>query len=177
MKCLWIVPAIVVIPWLCDLWPLKWFGLYILDLDGYLFFPIGSLLALYGIDIERKISFKSTLAFFVLPWLACNTAKAVIATFEDSTGPTKILFLDIKVLLYKISLPFGRRLKTSTAAGDAIAYLSRLETVKVGHIILSDVEAAIVPKMQTNYILLGMSFLKHIELIQRDGLLTLRQRG
>ena len=107
MKCLWIVPAIVVIPWLCDLWPLKWFGLYILDLDGYLFFPIGSLLALYGIDIERKISFKSTLAFFVLPWLACNTAKAVIATFEDSTGPTKILFLDIKVLLYKISLPFG----------------------------------------------------------------------
>ena len=77
----------------------------------------------------------------------------------------------------KISLPFGRRLKTSTAAGDTIAYLSRLETVKVGHIILSDVEAAIVPKMQTNYILLGMSFLKHIELIQRDGLLTLRQRG
>ena len=77
----------------------------------------------------------------------------------------------------KISLPFGRRLKTSTAAGDTIAYLSRLETVKVGHIILTDVEAAIVPKMQTNYILLGMSFLKHIELIQRDGFLTLRQRG
>ena len=107
MKCLWLVPAIVVIPWLYDLWPLKWFGLYILDLDGYLFFPIGSLLALYGINIERKICLKSTLSWFVLPWLACNIGKATIATFEGTSGPTKILFLDVKVLLYKISLPFG----------------------------------------------------------------------
>ena len=44
--------------------------------------------------------------FFVVPWLACNLGKAVVATFEDSTG-RKILYLDVKVLLYKISLPFG----------------------------------------------------------------------
>ena len=77
----------------------------------------------------------------------------------------------------KLSLPLGKRLRTSTAAGDTTAYLSRLERVKIGQIIRSDVEAAIVPKMQTDYILLGMSFLKHIELIQREGILTLRQRG
>ena len=96
-------------------------------------------------------------------------------TFLVDTGATGVAIPGS--IAKQLSLPFGRRLKTSTAAGDTIAYLSRLETVKVGHIILSDVEAAIVPKMQTNYILLGMSFLKHIELIQRDGLLTLRQRG
>ena len=33
----------------------------------------------------------------------------------------------------------------------------------------------IYPKMESDYILLGMSFLKHIELIQKDGFLTLRQ--
>ena len=96
-------------------------------------------------------------------------------TFLVDTGATGVAIP--RSIAKKISLPFGRRLKTSTAAGDTIAYLSRLETVKVGLIILTDVEAAIVPKMETNYILLGMSFLKHIELIQRDGLLTLRQRG
>ena len=104
--------------------------------------------------------------------------KGIIFDLDDTlTVHEKIYNIEYINIAKKISLPFGRRLKTSTAAGDTIAYLSRLETVKVGHIILSDVEAAIVPKMQTNYILLGMSFLKHIELIQRDGLLTLRQRG
>ena len=96
-------------------------------------------------------------------------------TFLVDTGATGVAIPGS--IAKKLSLPLGKRLKTSTAAGDTIAYLSRLEMVKVGNIELTDVEAAIVPKMETEYILLGMSFLKHIELIQRDGFLTLRQRG
>ena len=96
-------------------------------------------------------------------------------TFLVDTGATGVAIPEI--IAKKLSLPLGKRLKTSTAAGETTAYLSRLEVVKVGQIILNDVEAAIVPKMQTDYILLGMSFLKHIEFIQREGILTLRQRG
>ena len=103
----WIFPCIVFIPWLYDLWPLSYFNLYILDLDGYLFFPAGALLALYNVDIGRKIQFKWTLIFFVIPWLSFNIGKVIIATFEDSTGPVKILDLDAKVILYKFSLPLG----------------------------------------------------------------------
>ena len=99
----------------------------------------------------------------------------VAVTFLVDTGATGVAIPES--IAKKLSLPLGKRLRTSTAAGDTTAYLSRLERVKIGQIIRSDVEAAIVPKMQTDYILLGMSFLKHIELIQREGILTLRQRG
>ena len=95
-------------------------------------------------------------------------------TFLVDTGATGVAIpASVAEIL---SLPVGRRLSTSTAAGATTAYLSRLDTVRVGNIILSNVEAAIVPKMQTDYILLGMSFLKHIDLIQKDGFLTLRQK-
>jgi len=94
-------------------------------------------------------------------------------TFLVDTGATGVAIPGS--VAEKLSLPLGRRLKTSTAAGDTTAFLSRLETVEVGEITLRNVEAAIVPKMESDYILLGMSFLKHIELIQKDGFLTLRQ--
>ena len=94
-------------------------------------------------------------------------------TFLVDTGATGVAIPGR--IAEKLSLPTGRRLKTSTAAGETTAYLSKLETVEVGLIRLSNVEAAIIPKMQADYVLLGMSFLKHIEFIQRDGFLTLRQ--
>ena len=104
---LWILPFLVFPFWLYDLWPLSFLNLYILDLDGYFFFPIGALLALYNVNIERKISLKWALICYVIPWLSFNIGKVVIATFEDESGPTKLFSLDVKIVLYKLSLPFG----------------------------------------------------------------------
>ena len=61
-------------------------NLYILDLDGYFFFPIGALVALYNVDIGRKIKLTWTMMFFVIPWLSFNVGKVVIATYEDKFG-------------------------------------------------------------------------------------------
>ncbi len=63
----------------------------------------------------------------------------------------------------------------STANGDTQAWLARLESVSLGEIKIMDVAAIILPKQLDNKALLGMTFLKELELIHRDGILTLRQ--
>ena len=55
------------------------------------------------------------------------------------------------------------------------SYAATLDTVSVGGIELYDVQAGITPGLQTQEILLGMSFLKHIEFTQRGDTLILRQ--
>lgn len=78
-------------------------------------------------------------------------------------------------LAERLSLPRGRRVMTSTANGNAYAYQTRLASVAVGDIELAGVEAAISPGLNMGEVLLGMSFLKHIEFSQRGNTLTLRQ--
>jgi aspartyl protease family protein len=69
----------------------------------------------------------------------------------------------------------GRSLSTQTANGRSISYAANLKSVSVGAIELQNVSAAIAPGLQTEEILLGMSFLKHIEFSQKGNTLTLRQ--
>jgi aspartyl protease family protein len=75
----------------------------------------------------------------------------------------------------QLSLPRGRSVMMNTANGPARSWQTRLAEVKVGDIRLRNVEATITPGLRTREILLGMSFLKHIEFTQRGNTLTLRQ--
>ena len=61
-----------------------------------------------------------------------------------------------------------------TANGDARAYLTRLDEVRLGPIVMRDVRAVIQPTMQGE-VLLGMTFLRELEMVQRDRTLILRQ--
>lgn len=63
----------------------------------------------------------------------------------------------------------------NTANGLIKTYATRLDTVGIGDIQLGDVAAHINPHMSGNEILLGMSFLKKFELIQKGETLTIRQ--
>lgn len=78
-------------------------------------------------------------------------------------------------LAERLALPRGRSLMTQTANGVARSYRTRLGEVGIGPIRLRDVEAAITPGLRMQEVLLGMSFLKHIEFTQRGDKLTLRQ--
>lgn len=78
-------------------------------------------------------------------------------------------------LAEQLNLPLGRRMVTSTANGNAFAYQTRLASVALGDIELTGVDAAISPGLNMGEVLLGMSFLKHIEFSQRGNTLTLRQ--
>ena len=63
-----------------------------------------------------------------------------------------------------------------TANGVVAVWQSTLANVSLGVIRMQRVRASVLPEMQpANQVLLGMSFLKQLELVQKDGSLTLRQ--
>jgi aspartyl protease family protein len=94
-------------------------------------------------------------------------------TFLLDTGATGVAIPE--TLANRLGLQRGRAYRTQTANGTAISYATTLDEVAVADIRLPAVRAGIVPGLQTEEVLLGMSFLKHIEFTQRGDSLTLRQ--
>jgi len=94
-------------------------------------------------------------------------------TFMLDTGATGVAISE--AMASYLGLKRGRAFPVQTANGMSTSYAVTLDQVNVGAIELSDVPAGITPGLQTEEILLGMSFLKHIEFTQRGDTLTLRQ--
>jgi aspartyl protease family protein len=61
-----------------------------------------------------------------------------------------------------------------TASGDVRTWSTVLDSVDLGGLEAREVRASVVPSMPDGEVLLGMSYLKRFELIQRDGTLTVR---
>jgi len=94
-------------------------------------------------------------------------------TFILDTGATGVAIP--QPIADRLGLKRGQAVRTETANGMTTSYAVRLDEVSVGGIALQDVRAAITPGLQTDEVLLGMSFLKHIEFTQRGKTLILRQ--
>ena len=94
-------------------------------------------------------------------------------TFILDTGATGVAVPS--AVAKRLGLRRGQAYRTQTANGTAVSYAARLDRVSVGGIELKDVLAGITPGLQTEEILLGMSFLKYIEFTQRGDTLILRQ--
>lgn len=75
----------------------------------------------------------------------------------------------------RIGLKRGPEVIYNTANGQAKGYRTRLESVRIGNIVLYDIQASINPNVADDDILLGMSFLKKLEFTQRGSQLILRQ--
>jgi len=78
-------------------------------------------------------------------------------------------------LARKLSLTKGSPITVQTANGAVNAYAIKLDRVAIGDISLPRVKAILNPADQSDVVLLGMSFLKHIEFTQRGDTLILRQ--
>lgn len=74
-----------------------------------------------------------------------------------------------------LGLEAGAPGRAVTANGSVVTYATRLDRVTLGNIELYNVRADINPGMRGSDVLLGMSFLKQIEFVQRGNQLTLRQ--
>ncbi|TNF34779.1 MAG: TIGR02281 family clan AA aspartic protease [Gammaproteobacteria bacterium] len=94
-------------------------------------------------------------------------------TFMLDTGASDVAIPEATA--NRIGLRKGRALTYQTANGKITVYATLLDDIALGDIRLQQVRATINPNVQGDDILLGMSFLKHIEFTQRGNTLTLRQ--
>lgn len=98
-------------------------------------------------------------------------------------GKSVVFFLDTGATIVSIpahlkdylNLEQGVPLMAQTANGSIRTYHTTLDNIGIGAIELHNVRASLNPQMQMNEILLGMSFLKHLEFTQRGDTLILRQ--
>lgn len=77
-------------------------------------------------------------------------------------------------LEHQLGLKRGPAIRVNTANGTVTAFLTRLKQVRLGGIELHDVKATINPQMKGDQVLLGMSFLKHLEFTQQGDTLILK---
>lgn len=106
-------------------------------------------------------------------YVTSGAINGVPVTFMLDTGATGVAIPPD--VARRLGLQRGRAFATQTANGMSVSYAVRLEEVSVGAIKLQDVQASITPGLGTDEVLLGMSFLKHIEFTQRGNKLILRQ--
>lgn len=78
-------------------------------------------------------------------------------------------------LANKLNLQKGMVSQSTTANGVINTFSTTLDEISLGDITLYNVRASINPYMQGSEVLLGMSFLRHLEVIHKDGELKIRQ--
>lgn len=75
-----------------------------------------------------------------------------------------------------LGLEFGPEITVMTAAGPVKGWITRLDRIQVGPLVLRNVRATITEKLG-DQALLGMSFLKHFSMIQEGDTLILAVAG
>ncbi len=123
-----------------------------------------------GGDAARVLLRQNRLGHYV----ASGQINGEPVVFLVDTGATQVSVP--APLARRLGLRSGAPMSANTANGVVTTYATTLAQVQLGDIVLRDVRASINPGMRSDEVLLGMSFLRHLELTQRDGTLTLTQR-
>ncbi|MGH1461322.1 MAG: retropepsin-like aspartic protease family protein [Neptuniibacter sp.] len=74
----------------------------------------------------------------------------------------------------KIGLKYGHRQQVGTANGMIDVYSTELDAVQLGGITLNNIRGHINPHMDNSTVLLGMSFMRDLEITQKGDFLTLK---
>ncbi|HZV98082.1 MAG TPA: retropepsin-like aspartic protease, partial [Methylophilaceae bacterium] len=77
-------------------------------------------------------------------------------------------------LAEKLGLQSKTAIRTMTANGETISYMTRLDNVKLGGVEAEDVAALIAPGLN-GHVLLGMSFLSRMDVRLYQGTMTIKQ--
>jgi len=107
-----------------------------------------------------------------------HTAGAIngqIVNFLVDTGATSIAMNEYVARRLGIDFRYkGIPINAVTASGVTTAYQIQLDTVKIGEILLQNVEAAVLEGGYPTNVLLGMSFLSKVELERSQNLMILK---
>jgi len=105
-------------------------------------------------------------------YVANGTINGEDVIFMLDTGASDI---SVPALLAsQIGLEKGRTSVYQTANGPIRVWQTLINEVRLGNIRVSNVRASINPAAQGNKVLLGMSFLKHLDFNQQGNTLTLK---
>ncbi len=104
-------------------------------------------------------------------YVATGMINDVAVVFLLDTGATHVSIP--AQLATKIGLQSKGEQRVSTANGVITVYSTLLDSVSLGGLRANNIEASINPYANDNTVLLGMSFLKHLTLEQRNNTLTL----
>ncbi|MEN8174981.1 MAG: TIGR02281 family clan AA aspartic protease [Pseudomonadota bacterium] len=92
--------------------------------------------------------------------------------FIVDTGASLVALSE--TLAARVGAGKGAEWPMQTANGAVIGWRSTLDSVQLGALRQSRVPAVIMPNLDNGEVLLGMSFLRHLELIQRGDQLVLQ---
>ena len=93
--------------------------------------------------------------------------------FMLDTGATNVAIPE--QVADSLRLERGARVQVSTANGRTEAFRTTLDRLQIGDIVLNNVRALVVPGLDGDQVLLGMSAIQQLEFTQRGGTLLLRQ--
>lgn len=106
-------------------------------------------------------------------YVTSGTINDYDVVFLLDTGATDIAIPE--TIADEIGLIKKHAITVKTANGTAKAYRTKLRSVAIGEIILHDLNASILTNITGEEILLGMNFLKHLEINQKGKTLTITQ--
>ena len=92
------------------------------------------------------------------------------------TGATTVALNSGDAKFAKIDYEKGERIIMSTANGEVSAYLVKLNTLKIGTIILNNVEATVNEGGSPSVVLLGMTALNHLDMKRDNSIMTLSKK-
>lgn len=105
-------------------------------------------------------------------YFATGTINSTKVTFFIDTGASHVV-IPLKIAK-KLKLDLGASTLAQTAGGVVRVYLTKIDELQLGNIYLRNVSANVNPEFDTEYILLGMSALKRLELQHKGNELILR---
>ncbi len=92
------------------------------------------------------------------------------------TGATTVALNSGDAKFAKIDYEKGERINMSTANGEVSAYLVKLNTLKVGTIILNNIDATVNEGGSPTVVLLGMSALNRLDMKRENSIMTLSKK-
>jgi len=104
-------------------------------------------------------------------YLAAGKINDIPVKFLVDTGATDVA-IPLSVA-EEIGLPLGLSFRTVTANGYGKAYETKIKSIALGDIKLTDVKASVSEGLTGDAILLGMSFLRKTKVVTEDGVMKI----
>jgi aspartyl protease family protein len=95
--------------------------------------------------------------------------------FMLDTGATAVAMGAAEARRINLKYEHGQKVRLNTANGTATGYLIRLDSVRVGEVVIYDVEAVVSPQPMP-FVLLGNSFLNRFQMQKMNDQMTLEKR-